>query len=116
MWALAGLFTVSGALHLVRPQPYEAIVPRGLPRKRHLVYASGVLELVCAAGLAVPITRRLAGLASAGLLVAVFPANLQMTADILGRRRPAVQVLAVARLPLQLPMVRTAWRTWRVHR
>lgn len=116
MWALAGLFSVSGALHVVRPGLYEAIVPRRLPHQRHLVYGSGALELVCAVGLVVPATRRLAGLASAVLLIAVFPANIKMTADILGRRHPVVQALAVARLPLQLPMVRTAWRTWRVER
>lgn len=113
MWALVALFTVSGALHIVRPHPFEAIVPRRLPYKRHLVYGSGALELVCAAGLAVPRTRRPAGLASACLLVAVFPANLRMTADIIGRRSPAVQVFAIVRLPLQLPMIRTAWRAWR---
>ncbi len=111
MWALVGLFGVSGILHLVRPRPFEAIVPRRLPARRTLVYVSGLLELGCAAGLALPATRRLAGLASAGLLVAIFPANIQMTVDILRGRSRVYQVLAVLRLPLQLPMIRTALRT-----
>ena len=46
---LAALFVISGSLHLVRPQVFETIVPRQLPARRALVYASGVAELACAA-------------------------------------------------------------------
>lgn len=45
---LAALFTTSGVLHLVRPQPFESITPRRLPARRGLVYASGVAEIACA--------------------------------------------------------------------
>jgi uncharacterized membrane protein len=112
-WALAGLFLTSGVLHVARPRPFEAIVPRRLPRKRELVYLSGAAEIACAGGLAVPATRRLAGLLSAGLLVSIFPANVQMAVDILDRGSGLGKVLALARLPLQAPMVLTAWRAWR---
>ena len=44
-----------GVLHFVRPRPFERIVPKPLPRKRELVYASGVAELACAAGLLHPL-------------------------------------------------------------
>lgn len=110
---LASLFAISGTLHLLRPRPFEAIVPRRLPSRRGLVYASGAAELACAAGLAYPATRRIAGLLSVGLLAAVFPANVQMAVDIGRRRGRVAQSAAVARLPLQLPMMRTAWRAWR---
>ncbi|MGZ4696831.1 MAG: DoxX family protein [Oryzihumus sp.] len=120
---LAALFTTSGVLHLVRPQPFEAITPRRLPARRGLVYASGVAEIACAAGLLHPRTRRLAGWASAALLVAVFPGNIQMAVDEtrrverrLGSGRPANrrrQLATIARLPLQLPMVRTALKATR---
>jgi uncharacterized membrane protein len=46
---LAVLFGVMGTLHFVKPKPFERIVPRALPRKRGLVYASGVAELACRA-------------------------------------------------------------------
>lgn len=107
-----GLFAFSGALHLVRPRPFESIVPRRLPARRGLVYVTGLLELGCAAGMSVPATRRLAGLTGAGLLVAIFPANITMTADILRGRSRVAKVLAVVRLPLQLPLIRIAYRTW----
>lgn len=114
---LAGLFLTSGVIHLVRPQVFEGIVPRVLPNRRALVHASGVAELLCAAGLLHPHTRRAAGLASAVLLVAVFPANVQMSADYGKRaqRRQDASAQAMfagtlARLPMQWPMIRTALR------
>lgn len=113
--AVAAAFAVSGVVHLVRPQVFEPIVPRVLPGRRAIVLASGVAELLCAAGLALPATRRVAGPASAALLVAVFPANVQMAVDaVRGPRRDRTRaVVTLARLPLQWPLVRWAWRAGR---
>lgn len=111
--ALAALFATSGILHFLKPRSYEAIVPRRLPARRALVYLSGAAELGCAVGLQVPSTRRPAGLASLVLLTAVFPANVQMTVDIFRHRSSWAKAAAVARLPMQLPMLRTAYRAWR---
>jgi len=112
---LAGIFTVSGVLHFVRPQVYEAIVPTPLPYKRELVLASGAVEIACAGLLLHPRTRRLGGLASAGLLAAVFPANVQMTIDSArSPRRPWWFTLGtILRLPLQGPMIRIALKAAR---
>jgi uncharacterized membrane protein len=114
---LAGLFITSGTTHLVRPEVFEPLVPDALPRRRELVYASGVAELACAAGLLHPRTRRYAGWASAALLLGVLPGNVQMSANY-GKRAqrrgtPAAHAAfagTVARLPLQLPLIRTALR------
>jgi uncharacterized membrane protein len=113
---IAGLIAtcaVSGVLHFAMPRPYEQIVPRPLPRKRDLVYASGAAELVCAAGLTHPSTRRHAGWASLALLLAVYPANLQMAVDAQRSRSAAYKAGTLLRLPLQLPLLRTAWRATR---
>jgi len=117
---LAALLAGSGVVHLVRPQVFEGIVPHVLPHQRALVYVSGVAELACAAGLLLPATRRPAGWAAAVLLVAVFPANVQMSVDHgrrAGRRGDAVSRASfgatLARLPLQVPLVRTALRAAR---
>jgi uncharacterized membrane protein len=88
-------------------------MPRALPAHREIIYVSGVAELVCAAGLLIPRTRPLAGWASAALLVAVFPANLKMARDSTRTTNTAFKVAAFARLPLQLPMIRTALRAAR---
>ena len=110
---LAALFATSGVLHLVRPQIFETIVPRRLPERRGLVYASGVAELACAAALLHPRTRKIAGWASAALLVSIFPANIQMAVTEskranrgTGSRRK--QMATLARLPLQIPLIRIA--------
>ncbi|MEV0803465.1 hypothetical protein AB0I34_37640 [Kribbella sp. NPDC050281] len=110
---LALLFGVLGTLHFVKPEPFEQIVPRALPRKKELVYASGAAELACAAGLLHPRTRRVAGLVSAGLLVAVFPANVQMAADLQRKGSLPAKAVAWARLPLQLPLIRRALKAAR---
>ncbi|MFG1623338.1 DoxX family protein [Kribbella sp. NPDC049227] len=110
---LALLFGVLGTLHFVKPEPFEQIVPRALPRKKELVYASGVAELACAAGLLHPRTRRVAGLASAGLLVAIFPANVQMAADLQRKGSLPAKAVGWARLPLQLPLIRWALKAAR---
>jgi uncharacterized membrane protein len=112
---LAGIFTVSGVLHFVRPRTYESIIPKALPRKRELVLASGALEVACAGLLLHPRTRRVGGVVSAGLLAAVFPANVQMTVDSArDTRRPWWFTLGtVLRLPLQAPMIRIALKAAR---
>jgi len=106
---LAGIFTVSGILHFAKPKPYVSIVPKPLPYKSELVMASGVAELACAVLLVNPATRRLGGRLSSWLLVAVFPANIQMTVSAYQKSTtPAWYRLAtVLRLPLQAPMI--AW-------
>jgi uncharacterized membrane protein len=106
-FVLAGLLTVTGSLHFIAPRPYAAVVPRQLPAPTALVYASGAAELLCAAALAVPRTRRLAGWATAALfVVVVFPANVQMALSS-GGRSDAYQDGVWARLPLQIPLI--AW-------
>jgi len=109
--ALAASFAVSGVVHLVRPQVFDPLVPRALPAPRALVYASGVAELACAAGLLA--RRRWAPRASAALLVAVWPGNAQHAVSTQRSRRasPAVKAAVWARLPLQLPLIRTALRS-----
>jgi uncharacterized membrane protein len=110
---LAAMFLVSGATHLAAPQVFSAIMPRLLPNRSHrpLVLVSGVAELACAVGL---LRRRpWAGSASALLLVAVFPANVQMALDSGSGRNPGPadsRLVAWGRLPLQLPLLQAAVR------
>jgi uncharacterized membrane protein len=108
----------SGVLHLVKPKPYESIVPAMFGDPKPLVFWSGVAEIACGAGLAIPRTRRLAGLATAALLVAVYPANLDMTRKALtSPTAPASWKLGlIARLPMQVPPIVTALRLARTPR
>lgn len=108
--ALAAVFATSGTIHLARPQVYEPIMPGFVPRHREVIYASGVAELACAAGLLSARTRSAAGWASVVLLLAVYPANLKMAVDSTRTRSTRFKAIAFGRLPLQLPMIRSAYR------
>jgi uncharacterized membrane protein len=105
-YLLAGLLTVAGSLHFLTPRPYAAIVPSQLPAPTGIVYASGLAELLCAVGVALPRTRRVAGWATAALFVVVFPANVSMALGS-GGRSDVYQAGVWARLPLQIPLI--AW-------
>nr|WP_202497687.1 DoxX family protein [Streptomyces sp. SID5469] len=102
---LAGLLATAGVAHFAAPRQFDATIPRALPGKpRTWTYASGIAELALAAGVALPRTRRAAALATAAFFVGVFPANVQMAVD--WRHRPApLRTAALARLPLQVPLV-----------
>jgi uncharacterized membrane protein len=105
---LAGIFAVAGTLHFLRPTFFDALMPRVLPARLHrpLIYGSGVAELACAYGLAR--RTRWASAASTALLLAVWPANLQMALDAGSGRHPdSMDSPAVAwgRMPLQLPLL-----------
>jgi uncharacterized membrane protein len=110
---LAGVFVTSGIVHLVRPETYEPIMPKVVPAHREVILASGVLELVCAAGLLHPATRRLAGWASVGVLLGVYPANLKMAGDAMQTDNQSFKAVAIGRLPLQLPLIRAALKAAR---
>lgn len=110
---LVALFTVSGTTHLVRPETFLALMPKRMPAKREIIYGSGVAELACAAGMLHARTRSLAGWASFALLLGVYPGNLKMAADSARTSSTRFQLVSFGRLPLQLPMLRAAWRVAR---
>ena len=101
--ALAAVFGISGALHLVRPSVFEALIPSFLPAPGAIIGLSGIAELVCAVGLVR--RERWAAPASAWLLVAVFPGNLWFAVATPLGRPDWVTAAAWLRLPLQLGLI-----------
>ncbi|KJS58034.1 DoxX family protein [Streptomyces rubellomurinus] len=102
---LSGLLIGAGAAHFAAPRQFDAIVPRSLPGSRRTwTYASGFAELAVGAAVAVPRTRALGALAAVGLFTAVFPANVKMAYDW-RHRSTRLRAIAVARLPLQAPLI-----------
>ena len=110
---LVGSFVTSGIVHLVRPETFEPLMPKVVPAHREVILASGVAELVCAAGLLHPATRRLAGWASLVVLLGVYPANFKMAGDAMHAGDQRFKAVAIGRLPLQLPLIRAALRAAR---
>jgi uncharacterized membrane protein len=106
---LGGFFLVAGLLHFLKPKPYVSIVPDALPRKREIVFASGVAEMAGGAGVLVPAARRLAGWWLIATLLAIFPANINMAVNA-GRYRAVPEPLLWARLPVQGMLIAWVWR------
>ncbi len=111
--ALAVFLGAAGVAHFIVPRPYQKIVPRLLGDPAFWVRWSGVAELLCAALVAHPRTRRLGAGAAVVLLVGVFPANVKMALDggIPGEPFPlGSAAVAWARVPVQIPLILWAWR------
>lgn len=107
-YRVAAMLLGVGTLHFVAPKPFDDIVPAELPGSaRFYTYASGVAEMAVGALIVPRSTRRLAALAAAVLFVGVFPANVNMCRLWWGKPWP-MRIAALARLPLQIPMITTA--------
>jgi uncharacterized membrane protein len=104
----AGLFVAGGVKHFLSSSFYVAIVPTYLPRPLVLVYVSGAFEILFGGALLVPRFRRLAAWGLVALLIAVFPANVQMALHHESYASWSVPLLW-ARLPLQGLLVAWAW-------
>ena len=107
-YRVAAMLIGIGTVHFLAPKPFDQIVPVELPgTPRFYTYASGVAEIVTGALLVPRTTRRLAALAAVALFVGVFPANVNMCRLWWGKPWP-MRIIALARLPLQIPMITTA--------
>lgn len=94
-----------GALHFVRPEHFDALIPASLPGSaRAWTLGSGVAELGVAALLLNRRTRRTGGRAAVALYLGVWPGNFQMAWDY-RNKAPLPKLIAWGRLPLQLPMI-----------
>lgn len=107
---LAAVFVAAGVLHFAITDSYVRVMPPYLPWPRALVLASGAAEIAGGAGLMVPRLRRAAGWGLVLLLVAVWPANLQMYLDArAGGGTAGAKALLLLRLPLQLAIIAWVW-------
>ena len=105
-------FLTAGALHFVIPRFYVAIIPAYMPGPLTLVLLSGFFEMLGGAGLLLPVTRRAAAVGLIALLVAVFPANVEMLRQAQAHDAGLLPVLGLwLRLPLQ-PLL--MWWVWRI--
>jgi uncharacterized membrane protein len=107
-YRVAAMLIGIGTVHFLAPKPFDDIVPAELPgTPRFYTYASGVAEIATGALLVPRPTRRLAALVAALLFIGVFPANVNMCRLWWSKPWP-MRIVALARLPLQIPMITTA--------
>jgi uncharacterized membrane protein len=101
-------------MHFLKPRIFLGIMPKFLPFPLQLVYISGACELLFAILLAIPATRYWGAWLIILLLVAVFPANIQMAISFYRQQNPYLW-LALLRLPLQFVLIWWAWLYTRPH-
>ncbi|MDP9385125.1 MAG: hypothetical protein M3P50_07820 [Actinomycetota bacterium] len=106
---LGAFFLGAGALHFIRPEMYEAIMPGWVPAHREMVYASGVAEAAGGAAVLAERTGRPGGWLLIATLVGVFPANVHMALNP-DRYSNIPEPLLWARLPLQALMIAWVYR------
>ena len=103
-YIFAGLLILAGIWHFVKPQMYERIMPVYLPAHKLLVLLSGVAEIICGLLLLYAPTINIGAYLSIALLIAVFPANIEMARHYYETKKKGYW-LALLRLPLQLVLI-----------
>jgi uncharacterized membrane protein len=108
---LAALLAGAGTTHFAVPKFYDAMIPAPLPgTPRMWTYGAGAAEIVTAAALLAPRTRRSGGLAAAVLFAGVLPGNVKMALDARHSDSTAYRLGTILRLPLQAPLIAWALR------
>ena len=79
-WILAAFFAAAGIGHLMVPRVLLAITPDWVPYPQHVIFVTGLLELVGAVALLTR-WRKAAGIAFAAYAVCVWPANFKHAFD-----------------------------------
>ncbi|MGB3750138.1 MAG: MauE/DoxX family redox-associated membrane protein [Arcobacteraceae bacterium] len=105
-YLLGILFVLGGIAHFTKTEFYVKAMPDYLPFHEFIVYASGVLEVVLGVLLLIKKTTRKAAIGIIILLIAVFPANINMYlnyVDFPGMTETEFLI----RLPIQLIII--AW-------
>ena len=108
-YALAVMFTFTATAHFNKMKHDLArMIPAYFPSPLLLVYITGVLELLGAAGLLLPQFRRLAGICLIALLVSIFVANINAAQqDVTLRGKPPTQLWL--RAPMQVFFIALLW-------
>lgn len=101
-------YTAAGINHFLNPSFYEKIMPPYLPYHLPLIYFSGLCEIVFGILLIPVSTRKIAAWLIIILLIAIFPANVQMAVDYKASDNPDLWI-AIVRLPAQIILIWWAW-------
>lgn len=105
---IALFFLIGGIAHFVVIDFFMMAVPDYLGYHKELVIISGVFEILGAIGILFPPTRLLAGYGLIALIVAVYPANINMALHP-EEYKNISELFLYIRLPFQLLFV---WFVW----
>ncbi len=109
LYLMSLIYIAAGINHFRSPAYYLTIMPFYLPYPRELVYISGACVIIFGLLLIPELTRRIAAWLIIILLIAIFPANLEMTINFYHENNPQLW-LTLLRLPLQIALIWWAWK------
>ncbi len=78
LYLMGVLYVLAGINHFVHTDFYLKMIEGFLPQATLLVQLSGVAEIVLGVGIMIPSSRRISAWGIILLLIAVFPANINM--------------------------------------
>lgn len=108
LYIMAAFYVIAGINHFVSPVFYKKIMPPSVPWHSQFILLTGMAEIVLGILLLLPLTRRPAAWGIIILLIAIFPANLQMMLNYKQEHHPYLWI-AVLRLPLQILLILWAY-------
>ena len=111
-YIIAVLFLITGILHFIRPQYFTNIMPDYISYHLAMVYISGVAEILGGLGILFEKTQWGAGWGLILLLIAVFPANINMAVESIQKSGyiSLFSLVTIIRLPLQFVLI--YWVYW----
>ena len=114
LYALALMFIFTATAHFNKMKHDLArMIPAYFPRPLLIVYITGVLELLGAAGLVLPQFRRLSGICLIALLIGMFIANINAAQKgVTLRGKPPTPLWL--RIPMQILFIGLLWWSTRV--
>ena len=109
LYVMALIYLFAGINHFRKPQIYYKIIPPFITNKKFINELSGLLEIMLAIYLCVPIFSNLAAISIMILLLFLFPANIYMVIEEKASLGLPKWVLYL-RLPLQIVLIYWAYQ------
>lgn len=113
LYVMAGLYVAAGINHFLNAAMYQSIMPQFIPYHALCVTVSGAAEILLGILLIPFRTRRIAAIGIIILLIAIFPANIQMMLNYMHEDKPGLW-LTILRLPLQFVLIWWAYKCTRI--
>ena len=104
LFIMSVFYIGAGINHFWNPEFYLRIMPPWLPWNNELVVLSGVCEAFFGVLLLFSSARRIAAWGIILLLIAIFPANIQMMLNYWNESNPMLWI-SILRLPLQIILI-----------
>lgn len=103
VYVMGVFYVIAGLNHFINPNFYKKMIQNFLPYVTQIVYISGVIEIMLGIGVCFYETRSLSAIGIILLLIAIFPANINMALH--PEKWKFSPIMLCLRLPLQLLLI-----------